>query len=239
MVEAIFFDLYETLITELDPNWQPTPSLAQRLGIDEDVCLSEWRARYRASMTGAITDYRCVLRQICNAAGKPIDQELIEQLYQERLATKAMPFARIEDSVVDALQRIRDKEIKPGLISNARPEEVQAWHDCRLASLFDSVVFSFEAGSLKPEPEIYHIGCGRLEVAPDRSLFIGDGGSDELAGAAAIGMTPYWATWFIDRWPAWKQEDRHQARKYPRLRSMAELTPLPPLPQPPLRGRDR
>lgn len=28
-----------------------------------------------------------------------------------------------------------------------------------------------------------------------------DGGSRELAGAKAAGLTPIWATWFLERWP--------------------------------------
>ena len=226
MADAIFFDLYETLITELDPNWKPQPSLAERLGIDEETCLSVWKAKYRDSMVSAISDFRCILREIYDEADKQVDENLIEQLYLERLASKAMPFSRIEDSVIDVLCKIRDKKIKLGLISNARPEEAAAWQESRLSSLFDSVVFSFEAGSLKPEPQIYHIGCDRLNVTPNASLFVGDGGSDELTGAAGVGMSPYWATWFIDRWPSWKRADRTQSKAYPRLRSVEELIGL-------------
>ena len=34
MLQAVFFDLYETLITECDPHWTPSPSTADQLGID-------------------------------------------------------------------------------------------------------------------------------------------------------------------------------------------------------------
>lgn len=56
-------------------------------------------------------------------------------------------------------------------------------------------------------------------------LFIGDGGSDELAGAANVGMQSYWATWFLDRWPAGvRQVDVEPASKnFPRLRTFGDL----------------
>jgi hypothetical protein len=34
VLQAVFFDLYETLITECDPHWTPSPSTADQLGID-------------------------------------------------------------------------------------------------------------------------------------------------------------------------------------------------------------
>ena len=171
MVEAIFFDLYETLITEFDPNWKPVPSLAEMLGIDEEICLAEWNARYRDSMTGVIPNFSSMLREVCQAANQPVDEKMIEQLYQERLEIKAVPFRQIEDDVIQALEHIRDKGIKTGLITNVRPEEGAAWEGCRLSPLFDEVVFSCKVGSVKPEPQIYHIACSNLGVTPKQSLF--------------------------------------------------------------------
>lgn len=223
MPDAIFFDLYETLITELDPNWTPQPSLAQRMSITKEICLEVWKASYRGSMTGAIPDYRTILQDMYEAAGKAADDQLVEQLYQERLASKAKPFARVEEAIIDMLAALRSKAIPLGLISNARPEEVATWDTSRLAPFFDTVVFSCAAGTLKPEPEIYQSACEPLGVRPEEVLFVGDGGSDELRGTAEVGMTPYWATWFIDRWPEWKRGDRSGADRYPRLRAIDDV----------------
>jgi len=138
---------------------------------------------------------------------------------------KAVPFRQIEDDVIQALEHIRDKGIKTGLITNVRPEEGAAWEGCRLSPLFDEVVFSCKVGSVKPEPQIYHIACSNLGVTPKQSLFIGDGGHDELSGASEIGMTPYWATWFLDRWPSWKGggPDREKSSAFPRLKGIDDL----------------
>lgn len=43
-------------------------------------------------------------------------------------------------------------------------------------------------GHRKPEPAAYLSVCDALGVPPDRCVFIGDGGSHELSGAAALGM---------------------------------------------------
>ncbi len=41
---------------------------------------------------------------------------------------------------------------------------------------------------LKPEPEIYKLAMDMLGTKPEESIFIGDGGSDELYGAKRAGM---------------------------------------------------
>ena len=51
-------------------------------------------------------------------------------------------------------------------------------------------VFSVEVGRCKPDPMIYLEACWRMRVAPEDCLYVGDGGSRELTGAAAVGMTP-------------------------------------------------
>jgi putative hydrolase of the HAD superfamily len=67
--------------------------------------------------------------------------------------------------------------------------------------MFDDVVFSYQVGHLKPEPEIYLLACRRLAVSPADAVFVGDGGSDELSGATGVGMRAYAARWFVRNWP--------------------------------------
>jgi putative hydrolase of the HAD superfamily len=55
--------------------------------------------------------------------------------------------------------------------------------------LIDAVVFSVDAGMLKPDPRIYRFACDRLRVAPERCLYVGDGSSTELTGACRVGMS--------------------------------------------------
>jgi hypothetical protein len=42
VLEAVFIDLYETLITEFDPHWKPMPSTAERLGVDQRAFRAAW-----------------------------------------------------------------------------------------------------------------------------------------------------------------------------------------------------
>jgi putative hydrolase of the HAD superfamily len=43
-------------------------------------------------------------------------------------------------------------------------------------------------GYLKPQTEIYKIALEKMNISPQKSIFIGDGGSDELKGAKELGI---------------------------------------------------
>ena len=57
-------------------------------------------------------------------------------------------------------------------------------------AVFDEAVFSCDVGLNKPDPRFYEITCQRLGVRPEECLYIGDGSSHELTGAASVGMHP-------------------------------------------------
>ncbi|MFW5747970.1 MAG: HAD family hydrolase, partial [bacterium] len=76
------------------------------------------------------------------------------------------------------------------------------WPGSPLEDLFDTVVFSCEAGYAKPEPEIYRIALERLGAEADEAVFIGDGSSGELEGARRAGLDTVMAAGVIRRiWP--------------------------------------
>ena len=56
-----------------------------------------------------------------------------------------------------------------------------------IAGRFDAVVTSAEAGAAKPDPAIFALALGRLDVPPARALHIGDEDADR-AGALAAGI---------------------------------------------------
>lgn len=223
-MRAVIFDLYETLITEFDPAWTPGPSLAMRLGLEEEAFAAAWKERWRRRMTGELADFPDTVWEICQALGQKPTEALLAQLHQERLMDKARPFAHLDASIVQMLDDLRTAHMRIGLLSNASREEAVAWFDSKLADLFDDALFSYQVGRIKPEPEIYALACRRLGVAPQECLFVGDGGHHELSGAAAAGLTPYWATWFLDRWSVAKA--RPGAIHFPRLCTPAEVAKL-------------
>ncbi len=224
--DGVFFDLYETLVTEFDPTWRPGPTTADRLDVPEAVFTEVWQSRHADRMTSDL-DFRTVLWEACAKAGHANDPErgkIIESLHVERLAGKARTLVAVDSGVLQALDQLGTAGLRLGLISNCAIEEVAGWPDSPLASRFDAVTFSCGAGCAKPDPAIYRQACQSLGVAPGRAAFVGDGGSDELAGAKTVGLTAYCARWFLDQWPAERRDrDAERRRGFPAIMDPAEL----------------
>ncbi len=166
------------------------------LGLDFSEFKRAWSGRQHKRMTGELTNFVEVIKDILNERNIQFNNEAIDLLYRERLKEKALPFLHIRSDIQELLQYLRDQHLKIGLISNCTEEEVRGWHDSKLAMYFDQVTFSYEAGVAKPDERIYKVACDKLGVHPNESIFIGDGGSDELQGAFHVGMVPFHARWF-------------------------------------------
>lgn len=225
--EAAVFDLFETLVTEFNPDWRPGPTTADRLGVPNEVFDDVWRARHSDRMVSAV-DFRDVLREACSAAGRRVDATVsrtIENLYDERLTAKAKPLRTVDSRVADALAQLRQRSLKLAVLSNCSIEEIAFWDDNPLAGLVDTAVFSCHLGLAKPQAAAFHHVCREVGAVPDRVAFVGDGGSDELVGAAAAGLTAFRARWFLDRWPTARQ--RRDLRCTPRFPEVLQAEDLP------------
>ena len=225
MVKAVFFDLFETLVTEHETNTGSSSDLAEILGVEDTDLRREWDHRREASMTGEIPDYVSLLREILTTLDRRVDTDLLRELQSQRMSLKEKPFQRIEGEIIDVLNRLRGLGIKTGVISNARPEEIAGWDSCPLSDLMDVEVFSCQVGLLKPDPEIYRFACNQSVVLPEDCIYVGDGGSDELRGAKRSGMKPYWASWYFEKWPHWDliQATKNRSAGFPRLRTIMDL----------------
>ncbi len=201
MIEAVLFDLFETLVTENDGAILPSLAVAERLGVDGDAFRAEWRKRLRARMTGAFSGYASAVTDVCEALSHPADHDLIRQIESERTAGFARVFASPDPALLRALQAMNESGVRMGVVSNTSHDEIGTYEESWLSELMDISVFSCNVGCMKPEREIYLIACERLGAAPDTCIYVGDGGFDELPTAMALGMTTYCATWSRDRWP--------------------------------------
>jgi putative hydrolase of the HAD superfamily len=112
-------------------------------------------------------------------------------------------FAAVRPTTVATLTALRAAGWRLGLVSNATADSAEVWPRCALAGILDVAIFSAEAGVARPDRAIYLRAARGLGVEPAECVFVGDGAEDELAGAAALGMTVIRTTEFADNDPAW------------------------------------
>jgi putative hydrolase of the HAD superfamily len=150
--------------------------------------------------------FREAIGEITSALGCPADELTLQHICEERLRVKAEPFLEIEDPVLSMIDHFRARGLRLGVVSNCLAEDAAAWPNCSLASRFDCAVFSFEVGLAKPNPDIYIEASRRLQIDASDTWYIGDGADEELSGAAEAGVRPFRATWFLRRWPHFRDE---------------------------------
>jgi putative hydrolase of the HAD superfamily len=202
VIKAVIFDLYETLITAFDPCWEPPKrSLADRLGIPEEGFQKRFERLIDEWETGRIGDFGELLNKVCEESGRDVPTSVTADLVRERSAEFSRPFKKIDPAIVEMIQKITSRGFRVGVVTNVANMDLEGWPDSELAPLIDNVVPSFEVGVMKPDALIYRRGLEMLQVEADETVYVGDGGNDELSGADRVGMTACWATWFLDRWP--------------------------------------
>jgi putative hydrolase of the HAD superfamily len=91
---------------------------------------------------------------------------------------------------VDTLRALRESGVKIALVSDCTHELPDLWNSLELEPYFDATVFSCSEGVRKPAAELFLAAASRLGVEPRQCLYVGDGGGDEMAGSAAVGMLP-------------------------------------------------
>jgi putative hydrolase of the HAD superfamily len=198
MIEAVLFDLFETLVTESGLAPTRASTLATVLGVDETRYRVAWKARRPRVVLGQMS-FADALTEICETATGRVDARAIERIRQQRVQEKLNAYRRIDDAVTALVGALADRGVHLGVVSNGFAEDVLAWPTCQLAHRFQSTAFSCAEGIAKPDPEIYLRVVRRLNARPATTLFIGDGGDDELAGAERAGLRAFRAAWFVKR----------------------------------------
>ena len=196
MINAILFDLFETLVTESHSAPTRASSLGPALGLEPAAFKAEWRAR-RPLVTLGKLSFRDALIEISTVLTGTANREAVRLACEQRLREKLIAFARPDSEIERMVRELRARNVKLGVVSNCFAEGAYGWSTWPLAREFECRVFSCEAGLAKPDPAIYRAAMRELGVEPATTVYVGDGGDDELAGAERAGLRAFRAEWFV------------------------------------------
>ena len=188
---AVVFDLFGTLVDYLDEDeyWHALAEIARTLSLPPEAFLSQWRRTFDLRMVGGFPNLAENYREVCESQGVVPDEEQIKAAVQKRIDFTHITLAPRNDAV-PTLKTLKEKEYKLALISDCSIEVPMLWEETPFSKLIDVPVFSCAVGLKKPDPQIYHLACEKLGAGPRDCLYVGDGSSDELAGASNVGMHP-------------------------------------------------
>ncbi len=189
---AVIFDLFGTLVDDYSgPEYEVVlGQMASTLGVSYSDFRRLWSDTYYERNTGGFNSIEDNVVYICQRLEVQAEQDDTRRAARIRHDFKGGVMFAPRADVLEVLSHLKSQGLKIGLVSNCTPAAPAIWPDIPLASIFDVTVFSSSAGILKPDPRIYLLATERLGVQPEDCIYVGDGGSQELTGAAKVGMTP-------------------------------------------------
>ena len=189
-LRGVVFDLFGTLIsTTADDVIDNRRLLAEDLGVDADAyerVRVEAREDFETGGRGGTEETLAFFAR--KVGGQPRPDAL--RRATDRWLDANRRWLTQQPSTLEALDGLRTLGYRLGLLTNCGPAVESVWADSPLAARFDATAFSCEVGFLKPHPETYRIACERVGLAPGQCLYVGDGGDNELTGAAEAGLHP-------------------------------------------------
>lgn len=194
MIRAVIFDMYETLVTLMAGPRCFSRDMAALAGADEAVFRAAWRETEGARMTGLALE--TALKQAMEKSGC-FTPAAYERVLARRYASREIRPEALHGHILPLLASLRQRGLRVGLVTNCQSEEAEAIRCSVLWPCFDAPVLSCEAGVMKPDPAIFRRCMDALGVSAAECLYVGDGGSDELTAARALGMRPLQAAWYL------------------------------------------
>lgn len=199
-IDAIMFDAGGTLIDVRPPKEEIFARVLSEHGITtkpEKIASSMAKADRRLDAEFAELDGKdearfwqeyddFVLSDLgVNAHVKEISKDLSESL--EEIMQKVESWTEYPD-VRPALERLRRRDFKLGVVSNATDLLDRVLHNLDLSKYFDFVIISDEVGIRKPSPGIFMMAAEEAGASPSRSLYLGDKPMVDIRGAIQAGM---------------------------------------------------
>ncbi|MEH0845180.1 HAD-IA family hydrolase [Micromonospora sp. CPCC 205711] len=202
MPRAVILDLFHTLVQGADAERdRVVAEMGALVGVEPAALVAAYHATWRDRLVR--WDVEETIDILARRLGGTPTPDALSRAGSLRRELARRVLDSVSPATLDALDALRADGHRLGLVSNATSETAEAWPRSRLAARLDVAVFSCEIGVAKPDPASYLTATDRLGVAAGDCVFVGDGSDDELAGAAAVGMTVLRTTEHNDTDPTW------------------------------------
>src|SRR3990167_2198932 len=169
MIKAIIFDCFGVLTKDL---WREVcATLPEGPALEK---AKELNHQYDAGLI-SLSDFVEAVHRITGRAPQPI----------EDIFSSPEPMKNTE--LLEYIKLLKPK-YKIGIISNVGTNWIRDYFLSKEEqALFEQKIISFEAGTTKPDPQIYQLALERLGVKPEEAVFVDDL-EPYCAAARAVGM---------------------------------------------------
>lgn len=225
---GVIFDLYGTLIDGWDKEQSRRRilDLAEALEIPAAPFQALMESTYTERATAALGELPEMLLRLCRRLGHEPTQKALARAARLRTEQFRDVLSRPRDETPSLLATLRTRGVRVGVISDSSSETPVLWPALRWADPVQVALFSFTERRRKPAPELYLKALSELEVAAGDAVYVGDGGSHELSGAAAVGMFAARVVHHPDDPEAHLQYDPDSSWRGPEIGTLSEVLSL-------------
>ncbi|NJE07626.1 TIGR02253 family HAD-type hydrolase [Thermococcus sp. M39] len=184
-MEAILFDIDETLLTERPLMMLFLPQvyeeIAKKLGIrKEDARIRFLKEIMSRRDTYEWHDWNFFFR-LFNL-----------DLRYEELLTAYPHKIHVFPDVKPTLEWLKEEGYKLGVITSGPEYQRLKLRIAKLDNYFDVIVTREDVKTIKPDPKIFLYALEKLKVEPSEAIMIGDSLQQDVYGAKNVGMTAVW-----------------------------------------------
>jgi len=185
----VLFDLFGTLIPapQMTHYRQMVADVAEILEQQYEPFYEQWMSINDGRLDGS---FGCSEGDILAAAelvGAAVsDSQMAACMDVRRTITRY--FMMPKSGTLHMLSELRDTGCQIGLVTDCVFDVPAVWPETELAPYFSAMQFSCESKIRKPDAQAYLSVIDRLNSSVEETLFVGDGGSDELNGAIRCGI---------------------------------------------------
>jgi putative hydrolase of the HAD superfamily len=200
-LSAVIFDFGGVLC--FHPSSDRFAPIANLFGLTTSELIPLFWAR-RAEYDASRLDAREYWASIAEAAGQKFDSASLPRLIRLEVDL----WNNFDGRVLQWAADLRAHGLRTAILSNlphALGEELRATPG--FLDAFDHVTFSYELGSIKPEPAIYRDAIRGLGVPPREALFLDDR-LENVEGARAVGLV-------AELFSSWEDFLLHTLPRYP------------------------
>jgi HAD superfamily hydrolase (TIGR02253 family) len=214
MIEAVLFDLDDTLHDDTDAYRRAAGDVAQEVALECAVPRERVLAAYIAeaetfwrllSQDHLGTKLAGVRERMWSAAladAGIVDSELTARCAASYLRHRKR-YLKLWPGVAELLADLRSAGCKLGLITNGFAETHHEKIELLgLSESFDAIFIADEVGMVKPDPRLFAYACARLGVTPERAVMVGDRYHRDVTGAHHAGLRTIWLDIHAERIPA-------------------------------------
>jgi putative hydrolase of the HAD superfamily len=188
--DTIVFDLFHTLV---DPQ-EHAPAGFRRLDLVAgilDMPFTEidlwWQQNVAEFVSTPVSPIEAII-ELARSRRIVLSPTAVAEIDRAMGAAQDAAIAAPLKGVVETLQSLADAGVALAILSNAHVRDVRTFGDSPLAQVVDDACISCFTGLVKPDRAAYDHSLERVGSTAGRSLYVGDGGGNELVGARDAGF---------------------------------------------------